>query len=83
MICLLVLANILSAVGVVYSSFLARQLFNENQQAYRLSVQLEEQWGRLLLEKSTWAAPQRIEQKAVGQLQMKVPKTKEIVMVPE
>lgn len=70
---LLVLAILMSALSVIYSTYKSRQLFSALQQAYRQQIQYEEQWGRLLLEQSTWASQARIEEIALTQLNMKVP----------
>ncbi|MFT5576600.1 MAG: cell division protein FtsL, partial [Bermanella sp.] len=42
-----------SAVSVIYSSHQSRQLFNEWQMLQKEAYQLDEDWGRLLLEHST------------------------------
>ena len=39
------------------------------------------EWGRLLLEQSTWTAHSRIEALATGQLQMRIPEPAEVQMV--
>jgi len=71
--CFSVLLVIISALSVIDSSFQGRQLFNAVQQEYRETYALEEQWSRLLLERSTWAAPSRIEQLAKSDLNMVAP----------
>ena len=56
MVSLLVLLLVVaSALGVIYSSYKSRQLFSDLQQQNREAMRLEEDWGRLLLEQSTWA----------------------------
>ncbi len=70
-----------SALGVIYSSYKSRQLFSELQQLNRETVRLEEEWGRLLLEQSTWASHARIEQLAKSELNMVVPKPESIIVV--
>lgn len=72
-----------SALGVVYSSYQSRQLFNALQQQYRESLSLDEEWGRLLLEQSTWAAHDRIGQLAIGKLGMVRAEAAAIVVVTE
>lgn len=79
----LLVLNVVSALAVVYSSHRARHLFNDTQQQYRQAIEMKEQWGRLLLEQSTWAAPQRIEQQAQQRLAMKAPEAAAIVVVTE
>ena len=78
---LLVLVAIASALGVIYSSYQSRQLFSELQQLDRQAVQLDEEWGRLLLEQSTWASHSRIEQLAKSKLNMVVPDASSTIVV--
>ena len=42
---------------------------------------MQEQWGRLLLEQSTWAAHHRVEQLARRELDMRLPKAAELNVV--
>lgn len=72
-----------SALAVVYSTYKSRQLFSALQKEYRHEIALEEQWGRLLLEQSTWASPVRIEEVATTKLKMKVPETTAIRVVKQ
>lgn len=78
---LLLLLVIATALGVVYSSFKSRQLFSELQRLDREAIHLEEDWGRLLLEQSTWASPARIEQLARARLNMVVPESQDMVLI--
>lgn len=70
-----------SALGVIYSSFKSRQLFSVLQLEIREAVQLEEEWGRLLLEQSTWASHTRVEQLAKRELNMIVPESIVLIAV--
>lgn len=72
-----------SALGVVYSSYKSRQLFAELQTLNREAIHLEEEWGRLLLEQSTWASHSRIESVARSELKMVVPDADSIVVVEQ
>jgi len=72
---------LLSAISVIYSSYKARQHFSVLQQSYRETVRLEEEWGRLLLEQSTWASHDRIENMAIKTLSMVPPQASDIVVV--
>lgn len=72
-----------SALGVIYSSYKSRQLFAELQTLNRESIHLEEEWGRLLLEQSTWASHSRIERVARSELKMVVPEAGDIVVVEQ
>jgi cell division protein FtsL len=72
--CLLALILVLvSSLGVIFSTYKSRQLFSDVQLQHRDSMQLEEQWGRLLLEQSTWASHSRVEGLARAKLGMVVP----------
>ncbi len=72
-----------TALAVVFSSYKARQLFSELQQLNKQTVQLEEQWGRLLLEQSTWASHSRIEELAKTRLNMRAPEPAAIVVIEQ
>lgn len=77
LLCLLVV----SALAVIYSSHLARQLFSEHQRLEREGLVLQEDWGRLLLERSTWSSHDRIQRLAREQLNMVVPTGDALQMV--
>ncbi len=66
----LVLANLVSGIGVIYASYDTRQQFGALQVLERKSQQLKTEYSQLLLEKSAWAAAGRIEQKARAELGM-------------
>lgn len=72
---------LVSALGVVYSSYKNRQLFSDLQQQSYETMHLEEEWGRLLLEQSTWASFERIERLAKSELNMVEPNPLEIKVV--
>lgn len=74
---------VVSAVGVIYSSYKSRQLFSQLQQLRSESMQLEEEWGRLLLEQSTWSSHERIDRLARTRLQMVVPDPAQIKVIEE
>lgn len=78
---LLWLAVVLSALSVVYVSHLCRQLYNELAKMEQEANALQVEWGRYLLEQSSWASLSRVEQLAKSQLQMRVPEPNEIVIV--
>jgi len=71
---LLVLLLVLSALGAIYSSFVNRQLAHEWQALQDSQNKMQEEYGRLMLEYSTLAAPSRIEQIARNKLNMVFPK---------
>ena len=78
---LLFVGVLLSAIGVAYSAHLNRQLINSlySELAERDKAQAE--WGRLILEQSTWTAHSRIEVLATEQLKMHIPGAAEVRMV--
>ena len=78
---LVLLLVVASALGVIYSSYKSRQLFSDLQQQNREAMRLEEDWGRLLLEQSTWASHARVERLAKSELTMVVPEPETIVVV--
>ena len=80
---LLLLLVVGSALSVVYSTYQTRQLFSALQQQTRLTMELEEEWKRLLIEQSTYAAHDRIEQQARERLSMTVPAAESVVVVTE
>ena len=81
LISVLVIALLLSAFGVVYIKDLNRRLFIQYQALRHEKMQDLIQWGKLLLEQSTWSTQSRIQQIAQRQLGMIVPSAKSIVLV--
>lgn len=75
---LLVLA---SCIALVQTSHKGRRMFSELQDLRRESMQLEEEWGRLLLEQSTWASPDRVQHLAEKELGMQAPDMRKVIMV--
>ena len=78
---MLLLLVLLSALGVVYSSHLSRQLFAEQAVLVERSDQVQLEWAQLLLEQSAWSSPNRIERIAVDQLEMAAPETENIKLI--
>ena len=78
-LCLL-LAVVVSAIGVVYTAHRSRELFRSLEQARRDQNEIQIEWRQLLLERSTLASHARVEAIADKQLQMKLPES-EINMV--
>ncbi len=72
---------IVTAMLVVYSKYLWRTEFIELQQLEQVKDQLDEQWGKLLIEQSTWANPARVEQQARRRLHMVVPGSDQTVWI--
>ena len=72
---------IASSLAVIYSNHLCRDLYAELSRLEQQQNALQVEWGRYLLEQSTWASLGRVESTAVSQLQMHIPDSDEIVMV--
>ena len=80
--CMLALVLVLvSSLSVILSTYKSRQLFSDVQLQHRESMQLEEQWGRLLLEQSTWSSQTRIESLAKNKLNMVVPDPARMIVI--
>jgi len=78
---LLLLIVLMSAMGVVYSSHLSRQLFAEQAVLLERNDQMQLEWAQLLLEQSAWSSPNRIESVASDQLKMKAPNATDIQLI--
>jgi len=64
---------VISAFGVIQTSHACRQLYAQLQILEAARWYMEEDFGRLLLEQSTWASHHRVEQVAVRELGMQPP----------
>ncbi|AFM66868.1 cell division protein FtsL [Pseudomonas aeruginosa] len=78
---LLYIGLLLSAIAVAYSTYWNRQLLNSLYSELSVRDKAQAEWGRLILEQSTWTAHSRIESLAVEQLHMRVPDPAEVRMV--
>lgn len=72
---------IISAFGVVYLKDLNRRMFIQYQDMARMNNQAQIEWGKLLLEKSTWAAQASVQQQAVNRLHMVTPTSNQVVLL--
>ena len=79
---LLLAAVVICALSVVTSQHKARKLYIELQKQKELAQQMDVEWGQLQLEQSTWAMHSRIEKIAGTYLQMRVPESSRIQVVP-
>lgn len=77
----LFVAVLLSALAVSYSAHWNRQLLNELYGELSVRDKAQAEWGRLILEQSTWTAHNRIEALASERLQMRIPDPAEVRMV--
>lgn len=78
---MLTLLITMSAIGVVHSSHLSRQLFAEQAVLLDRNDQLQLEWAQLLLEQSAWSSPDRLESIATKQLEMRIPETEDVKLV--
>ena len=74
-------AAIFTAVSVVETSHYCRAMYTRLQDLQSAQWDMQEQWGRLLLEQSTWAAHHRVEQLARKELGMRLPVVTELQVV--
>lgn len=77
----LYVAIFLSAMQVVIARHETRRLFVELQGMEKTRDELNEEWGRLQLEQSTWAINDRIEAVVRTQLDMKIPERSSVVLL--
>ncbi|MEE9101369.1 cell division protein FtsL [Pseudomonas sp. QE6] len=78
---LLFIGVLLSAISVSYSAYWNRQLLNSLYTELSVRDKAQAEYGRLILEQSTWTAHSRIEALATDQLKMRVPDPTEVIMV--
>ena len=78
---LLFVAVLVSAVGVSYTAHWNRQLLNGLYAELSVRDKAQAEWGRLILEQSTWTAHNRIEPLATEQLKMRIPDAAQVRMV--
>ena len=81
LLAILIAANVLSAIGVVFARHEHRQLFIALTKAEKARDELNIEFGRLQLEQATWAESNRIDQVARMRLGMKFPEAGDIVVV--
>jgi cell division protein FtsL len=80
---ILILFVLSSALSVVYFTNATRTLNAAVQQTSYEQEQIHVEWGRLLLEQSTWMMQARVQEIAEDSLGMVVPDSKSIVIVNE
>ncbi len=80
-IVVLILANLISAIGVVHARYRHRQLFVELSRLEKGRDELNIEFSRLQLEQATWAESNRVDQIARTRLGMKTPEPADIVVV--
>ena len=72
---------LISAIAVGLVSHLSRQQYAQLMILEREASQLDEDYGKYLLEQSAWGSLQRVETVAAQQLNMHSPRSSEILMV--
>lgn len=77
----LVVTLLATAVSIVETSHQCRQNYARLQSMQSNQWNMQEQWGRLLLEQSTWAGHHRVEQLARRELDMRLPTAGEVRVV--
>jgi cell division protein FtsL len=70
-----------TAIQIVMSQHSARETFMEVQKLEAVRDELNEEWGKLQLEQSTWATDDRIERIAREKLNMHNPDISSIVLL--
>ncbi len=68
-------------VSYVYNQNETRKLFAETQQIEKEKLELNAEWARLQIEKSTLVSNNRIEQVAREQLNMKLPEDEQVLVI--
>ena len=81
LLAILIAANVVSAIGVVFARHEHRQLFIALTKLEKARDELNIEFGRLQLEQATWAESNRIDQVARMRLGMKFPEAGDIVVV--
>ncbi len=77
----LILANLISAIGVVHARYRHRQLFVDLSRLEKNRDELNIEFSRLQLEQATWAESNRVDQIARTRLGMKMPEPADIVVI--
>jgi cell division protein FtsL len=72
-----------SAFGVIYFKDLNRRSFIEYQNLQQARQQYEVEWGKLLLEQSTWSTQARIQEVAEQQFNMTLPRLDDVVLLED
>lgn len=76
---LLAISVFLSSLEIIINQHKARKLFIEVQVLENERDRLNEEWGKLQLEQSTWATNDRVESVSRNELQMREPDNQSVV----
>jgi cell division protein FtsL len=80
---LMIIAVMLSAMGVIAAKHESRKRFVALQALEKARDQMNVEWGQLQLEQGTWATHSRVERIAREKLQMINPKMEAVVIVKQ
>lgn len=78
---ILLVLVMLCAMGVITSQHRARKYFNDLEVGQAQAKKLDEEFGQLQLEQSTWATHKRLEAVAAKELGMRLPDAASTVVV--
>jgi len=78
----LILLILLSTFAIIYSTHACRAMYARLQELESSQWYLQEDYGRLLLEHSTWASHYRVEKVAQEELGMQAPALAQLKVVP-
>jgi cell division protein FtsL len=76
-------ALIACALALVTAQHKSRKLYVELEREQELAKRLEVEWGQLQLEQQTWAMHGRVEKLAAEKLDMRVPPSNRIQLIPK
>ena len=77
----LVVAVLVSALGVIYAKHEGRRQFVQLQALEKVRDQMNVEWGQLQLEQGTWATHSRVERVARKRLGMEMPAPESVVII--
>jgi cell division protein FtsL len=77
----LVVAVLVSALGVVHAKYQSRGLFVQLQELIRERDRIDEHWGRLQLELGAVGTHVRVENLARERLNMRLPRAEEVIVL--
>ncbi|EXJ11715.1 Cell division protein FtsL [Nitrincola nitratireducens] len=80
-LCVLIIAIVMTALLVIQAAYDYRRLFNDHQVLVHQWDELQVEWGQLLLEQSTWGGHSRIESEAESRIGMRAPEPSDIEIV--
>lgn len=75
------IAVMVSATAVVYSTHKSRSLLNELQYLEKQRNELQVEWGQLLLEQSSLVSQGRVEDRAITELGMEIPVIENVLVI--